>query len=61
MPRIKITGYIDADETPEVVDAQHKSGLTAEGYDQIAGISFEGPLAGLKVSDLEDLETEYES
>lgn len=58
MARLKITGYADVDE--QDVDRQDKSGLTQEAYEGIAGIDPEHDLYQLKVSDLEDLETELE-
>lgn len=50
--RIKFTGYIDADElAPGQYDADHPTGLTSGGYDDLVG-----PESQLTVSGLQDLE-----
>jgi hypothetical protein len=38
MARIKITGYVEVDDlTPNLVDLGDPSGLSSEGFEQLAG------------------------
>ena len=52
--RIKITGYVDTRDLPSnQVDIGHETGLSIEGYDEIAGIE-----SDWRVADLEDIDVE---
>ncbi len=36
--RIKVTGYLDVEDLNEdMIDLDHKTGLTAEGHDELVG------------------------
>lgn len=55
MARIKITGYVDVDDLdPSLVDLNHESGLSSEGFDALgSGNGLDHFQAGKSLNDVE--------